>query len=139
MDDGVCLYLWAVIFTKMCLKRLAHNRIILVLCPVCSKFIQSWGDTVIGKVIARFLLGAAKYHFSGMWYITDYKMTDPALYVVIHYHLLSETDLPMHGCKENSSFPMIHYKSLIVSFTLKNAKHATGRSPVVPSQAQELF
>lgn len=71
--------------------------------------------------------------------MTDYKMADPTLYVVTHYHLLSETDLPIHRCKENSFFPMIRYKSLLVSFTLKNAKHPTRRSPAVLCKVQELF
>lgn len=68
----------------------------------------------------------------------DYKMADSALYVVIHYLLLPETDLSIHRCKGNSPFPMIHNKSLLVSFTLKNAKHPVRSSPTMPSQAQKL-
>lgn len=118
------------VFTKMCLlKGLAHNEIILALYPACTKFIQSWGLTIIRKVIARFLLGEAKCHFPQNH--EDYKMADtglgwmaetqisPHIYVVIHYHLLREIDLSIHRCKENSSFPMIHYKSLLVSLPWK--------------------
>lgn len=106
------------LFTKTCLlKGLAHDKIILVLYPACSKFIQSSGLTIIGKVIARFLLGEAKCHFPEKH--EGYKMADTALYVVIHYHLFWETDLSIHRCKENPSFPMIHYKSLLVSLPWK--------------------
>lgn len=58
MIVSVCL---AVIVSKISLlKGLAHNRTMPALYAACSKFMQSWGESVIEEIIARFLLGAEK-------------------------------------------------------------------------------